>query len=413
MPKGAGDEAYQLTVRPDKGMEIVGSDSAGVFYGVQTLRALLPLEAYRRPSKELSIKATRIADAPRFGYRGLHLDVARNFQSKETVKKLLDLMAFYKLNRFHWHLTDDEGWRVEIPALPELTAVGGRRGHTLDEADRLLPSQGSGPVPDPAASAGSGFYTQEDFIEILRYAGERHIRVIPELDLPGHARAAIKAMEARRHRLTAAGQEEEADRFLLTDPADSSQYESVQMRRGNVVDVGRESTYRFLDVVVGELVDIYSRAGVELKTIHLGGDEVPAGAWEESPACKELAVDADSANARRGQLELHFLRRSRDILARHGIQAACWEDCILPSLDNSANSAGRVLADGGPPLCVYVWNNVWGWGREDAAYRLANAGFDVVLCNATQLYFDLAYEKDTQEPGYYWAGFVSTALCTN
>ena len=136
-----------------------------------------------------------------FRYRGVHLDVARNFQSKATVKKLLDLMAFYKLNRLHWHLTDDEGWRIEIRALPELTDVGARRGHTLDEANHLVPSHGSGPFADDATSPGNGFYSQDDFVEILQYAHARHITVIPELDFPGHARAAIKAMEARHRRL--------------------------------------------------------------------------------------------------------------------------------------------------------------------------------------------------------------------
>ena len=152
-----GDEAYVLTVSPEGGVEIVGSDPAGVFYGVQTLRALLPVESYRQRNHRLEIDAVRIADAPRFHYRGLHLDVVRNFQSKQTVEKLLDLMAFYKLNRFHWHLTDDEGWRIEIKKLPELTEVGGRRGHTLDEADRLVPSHGSGADSRPRTVARQRF----------------------------------------------------------------------------------------------------------------------------------------------------------------------------------------------------------------------------------------------------------------
>ena len=117
-----------------------------MFYGIQTLRCLVPIESYRQKNSEISIDAVRVSDAPRFHYRGLHLDVARNFQTRETVEKLLDLMAFYKLNRLHLHLTDDEGWRIEIKQLPELTKVGGHRGHTLDEAENLIPSLGSGPV---------------------------------------------------------------------------------------------------------------------------------------------------------------------------------------------------------------------------------------------------------------------------
>lgn len=403
--KRKGDEAYVLTVNPERGMEIVGSDRAGVFYGAQTLRALLPVESYRQRNNRIEIGAVRIADAPRFRYRGLHLDVARNFQSKQTVEKLLDLMAFYKLNRLHWHLTDDEGWRIEIKKLPELTAVGGHRGHTLDEADRLVPSHGSGPIPDPALSLGSGFYTQEDIVEILRYAQARHIEVIPEVDLPGHARAAVKAMEAH-YRKRMRRDDTRADEFLLRDPDDKSEYESVQLWRDNVVDVGREASHHFVATVVDELADIYKRAEIPLTCIHLGGDEVPKGAWEKSPACERIPVDVTTKVPRRSQLELYFLNRASEIVAQHAIHPACWEDCLLVDVGDDTRAGYTRRAAGKPTPIAYVWNNVWGWGAEDAAYRLANAGFDVVLCNATHLYFDLSCEKDPAEPGYYWAGFV-------
>jgi hexosaminidase len=402
-----GDEAYVLTATPDGGIEIAGIDSAGVFYGIQTLRCLLPIDSYRQKNSELSIEATRISDAPRFHYRGLHLDVARNYQTRETVEKLLDLMAFYKLNRLHLHLTDDEGWRIEIKQLPELTKVGAHRGHTLDEAANLIPSLGSGPSPDPRKSPGSGYYTQDDFIKILRKAQTRHITVIPELDLPGHARAAIKSMEARHRDMKQQGRDEKNGDLLLHDPADESKYESVQMWRDNVVDVGREDTYRFVDLVVAELSSMYERAGTPLTNLHLGGDEVPKGAWEKSPACQQLAAGTDSPIPRSGQLELHFLDRASEILKRRGIQPACWEDCLLLEAAHDPAAAETRRAAGKPTPTAYVWNNVWGWGQEDGAYRLANAGFDVVLCNATHLYFDLACEKDPLELGYYWAGFVS------
>lgn len=404
-PRQEGEEAYILTASPDGGVQIVGSDPAAVFYGVQTLRALLPIDAYRAARSELTVDAVRIRDAPRFSYRGLHLDVARNFQSKETVEQLLDLMAFYKLNRFHFHLTDDEGWRIQIRALPKLTDVGGRRGHTLDEADFLVPSHGSGPYPDDADSAGSGFYTQDDLIEILQYAHARHIVVIPEIDMPGHSRAAIKAMEARCRHLMENGVPT-ADQFLLREPDDPSEYESVQMWNDNVVDVGREATYRFLAVVVSELSDVYRRAGVPLTTIHLGGDEVPDGAWEKSAACQRIPLVAGSKIPRRGQLEIYFLKRASRILATHSVRTACWEDCLLLEFDEKSSAGNDWRAGELPAPIAFVWNNVWGWGREDAAYHLANAGIDVVLCHATNLYFDLACEKHPSESGYYWAGFV-------
>ena len=368
--------------------------------------AILPIDSYGKKSDEFAVDAMRIVDAPRFQYRGLHLDVARNFQSKESVKKLLDLMAFYKLNRFHWHLTDDEGWRFEVKTLPELTDVGGRRGHDLNETHNLIPSYGSGPSPASATSAGNGFYTQEDLVEILRYANLRHIAVIPEVDLPGHARAAVKAMDARQCKLRQNRESDEAKRFLLQEPGDASKYESVQMWRDNVVDVGRDETYQFVSAVVDELASVYRRAGVPLTSIHLGGDEVPQGVWEKSPACERLPLEVNVTAPRRAQLELYFLDRASKLLTDRSIQPACWEDCLLVDSDKDLAAGDSRRAAGRPAPTAYVWNNVLGWGREDAAYRLANAGFDVVLCNATHLYFDLACEKDPLEPGYYWAGFV-------
>jgi hexosaminidase len=406
--KHSGDEAYTLSISPT-GIQIVGSDAAGVFYGVQSLRALLPIESWRQKSETIPIESILIEDAPRFRYRGLHLDVARNFQAPATVKKLLDAMAFCKLNRFHWHLTDDEGWRIQIEALPELTDVGSRRGQTRDELDRLIPSYGSGPSPDPNVSHGSGFYAREEFVDILRYAYSRHIEVIPELDFPGHARAAVKSMEARHARLQSANAKSKSD-FLLREPNDSSTYESVQLWRDNVVDVGRDDTYEFLDLVIGELAAAYDSAGVPLKCIHLGGDEVPKGVWEKSAACARIVTDQASAVPRSGQLERYFLNRAADLLSRRSIRPACWEDCLLLGLPGASNREAKSTTAETRKInpVAYVWNNVWGWGREDAAYRLANAGYDVVLCNATNLYFDLACEKDPQEPGYYWAGFVGT-----
>jgi hexosaminidase len=213
-------------------------------------------------------------------------------------------------------------------------------------------------------------------------------------------------MEARHRNLRLQGRDEQGGDLLLRDPGDKSKYESVQMWRDNVVDVGREATYRFVELVVAELSSMYERARVPLTSIHLGGDEVPKGAWEKSPACEQLAIGANSPIPRSGQLELHFLDRASKILKRRSIQPACWEDCLLLEAAHDKASGDNRRAAGKSTPTAFVWNNVWSWGQEDAAYRLANAGFDVVLCNATNLYFDLACEKDPLEPGYYWAGFV-------
>jgi len=161
--ESAEAESYTLSIQPSAGIEIQGADAAGVLYGIQSLRALVPIDAYAHAEESLPLAEVVVKDAPRFPYRGLHLDVARNFQGKEAVKKLLDLMAFYKLNKLHMHLADDEGWRLEIEGLPELTRVGAFRGHTLTDEEFLHPAYGSGPFPDPERSHGSGHYSISDF----------------------------------------------------------------------------------------------------------------------------------------------------------------------------------------------------------------------------------------------------------
>jgi hexosaminidase len=377
-----GPEAYSLDIRPDT-ILVRGAGAHGVFNGIQTLAQLLDDDG--------SLPCGRVLDAPRFGYRGMMLDVARHFAPVDTVRRLLDCMARYKLNRLHLHLTDDEGWRLKIDALPELTDIGSKRGIAQDERS-LPPSFGSG--ADVDTSAGTGYYDANDFIAILRYAHARHIEVIPEFNLPGHARAAVLAMRARHDRLRAQGDIEGAERYLLSDPYDASVYESVQLWRDNVICIALPSVDRFIDTVVSHVVALYREAGVPLKAIHTGGDEVPPGAWEGSPAC--CALMRERGWTRVGQLHADFVDRCRAILARHGLAFAGWEETAL------------VYDDGGPGFQVYAWNNAWGSGKEDVAYRLANAGYDVVLANAANLYFDLAYAKDPQEPGYYWAGFVET-----
>ena len=237
-------EAYSLVVDPVQGIRIVGVSPAGVFYGLQSLRSLMPAPT---PRAGLVLPAIRVVDAPRFAYRGFMLDVARNFQSTSSVLRTLDLMARYKLNVFHFHLTEDEGWRIEMPSLPELTTVGARRGHSADSSRALPPAFGSG--GDLNGRWGSGFYSRADYAEILRYAASRHIEVIPEIEMPGHARAAIKAMEAN-------------PQYKLNDPNDRSVYTSAQGWHDNVMNPVLESTYRFIERVVGDLVALHRDAGV-------------------------------------------------------------------------------------------------------------------------------------------------------
>ncbi|WP_283148314.1 family 20 glycosylhydrolase [Silvimonas soli] len=402
---GNSDEAYELEVTA-AGISITGVTAHGVFNGIQSLRQLLPVAAWLNEQPTLAVAAVKVTDAPRFAYRGMHLDVGRNFSSKTTVLRLLEVMALYKLNKFHFHVTDDEGWRVEIPTLPELTEIGSKRGFTLDETDNLVPCFGSG--AEVEGSHGTGYYTRADFIEILRFATERHIEVIPEFDVPGHARAAIKAMNVRYTRLLAEGRVNEAEEYLLTDFDDQSKYESVQLWNDNVICIAKESCYRFIETVVSDIEAMFIEAGAPFKALHTGGDEIPHGAWEGSPICQAFMADKGMKTIQ--ELQDYFLSRFRDILTRHNLAVAGWEEIAL--IKEHQPDGSHKLAPNpkfkDANFRPYIWNNVWGWGQEDIAYQLANAGYKVVLSNVTDLYFDLAYAKDPAEPGYYWGGFIET-----
>jgi hexosaminidase len=265
----------------------------------------------------------------------------------------------------------------------------------------MIPSYGSGPNPDPEASAGSGWYNRETFIEILQYAAKRHIEVIPEIDMPGHARAAIVAMKARHDRYKEDGNDEEASRFRLHEPDDQSKYRSVQNWDDNVVNVCQPSTYRFFETVIDDIVEIYNEANVPLTTIHFGGDEVPDGAWEKSPACNDLIQNTDQLESV-DDLPDYFFERLRKMVAERDLVMAGWEEMALDETD----SGSEPDPDFSEFIRPYVWANVWGSGSEDHAYQLANAGYEVVMSQASNFYFDLAYNKHPEEPGLYWAGFI-------
>lgn len=399
------DEAYTLSITNERGIEIMSYSPAGAFYGMQSLASLFDPEALQQSIAEQRLPCLEMIDQPRFAYRGMHIDVARNFQPKAEILKMLDAMAMYKLNVLHFHFSDDEGWRIEIPGLPELTRVGARRGHTLKENEFLHPSYGSGPVA--GQSSGSGYYTRQDFIEILEYAAARHIRVIPEIELPGHARAAIKSMDARYERLMAEGRPDEARRYLLRDPEDRSTYRSVQWYNDNVVCVALPSTFAFIDKVTDELLAMYRAANAPIETIHLGGDEVPGGVWEKSPVCRQLMKEQQMNST--DELWYFFWTKLDGMMAAKGLAVSGWEEAGLrkTQLDGQAKYIPNPDFTG-KGFRMYVWNNVIGWGAEDLAYRMANAGYKVVLGPVSNLYFDMAYQKHFEEPGYYWGAYTDT-----
>lgn len=399
---GVTHEAYHLDINAN-GIHITGGDAAGVFYGVQSLLALIPAQTYLTPTASVPLSFLQIEDAPRFAFRGLHMDVSRNFQTKETILRFLDLLAFYKVNHFLFYTTEDEGWRLEIDGLPELTEIGAKREHTYGkEAPVLHPAYGSGPIAYQEGRYGSGYYTKADFIEILKYAKERHIKVIPELNLPGHARAAIKAMEARYQRLMKEGKPAEANEYRLIDPNDKSVYLSAQGYRDNVVCVTQESTYRFYEKVVDEIARMYQEAGLPMDVMHAGGDEVPDGAWTKSP----MAARVLKANPTIGDpknLQAYFFRNLVKRLQKRKLTVHGWEEVALLKGADGSYKANPEFAGGS--VVPYIWNNLFDF---DLGYRLANAGYPVVLCNVSNFYFDLAYNNDPKEPGLYWAGFVDT-----
>jgi hexosaminidase len=420
-------EAYALVV-DGKGVSIKGADASGVLHGIETLRQLIPLDAYRlatardhRPGS-LVLPTVEIQDAPLFAYRGMHLDVARHFQSKDMIKKLLDLLAAHKLNKLHFHLSDDEGWRLQIPGLPELTDYGARRGFDPGEARMLHPGLGStasldgsdgiaGKAADDTVAnggiapayqgfeeaslnfvgQGSGYYSTTDFIEILVYARERHIDVVPEFDMPAHGRAAAQSME-RRYDVYRTTDPAAASRYRLLDPEDRTAHTSVQGYVDNLMNPCIESTYAFVEKVEAEVQAMFTAAHTRLVMIHVGGDEPPGARWwSDSPACRRnpQTKDLDDHGTKN-----YFFGRLQRIVSGLGATMTGWDD---------------VVADGGSPLPGFVtmpWSNVWGEGGEDRAYRAANGGRQVILAHATNLYMDLAYEKDPDEPGSDWGGFV-------
>ena len=396
-------DAYELQVT-NAGIVISASSGSGIFYGIQSLLSLLPPDAWKSKQNEISLPNVSVKDAPRFGFRSFVLDVTRNFQPQKQILKLLDLLALYKMNVLHLHFSDDEGWRIEMPSLPELTDIGSKRGYTIDNKANLQSAYGSG--PDINNPYGSGHYSKAEFIEILKDANQRHIQVIPEVETPGHARAAIKAMYARYERLLKAGQKDEAEKYVLNDFEDKSVYSSAQLWNDNVMNVSLPSVYNFIERVVDDLREMYAEAGAPLATIHMGGDEVPAHVWEKSPAYLALKQKDPSIKST-DDLWSYYFTRVNAILKKRNLFLSGWEEAGMRKTKLDGNSLMIPNPEFVPEkFQLDVWNNVLGSGAEDLAYKLAETGYKVVLSCVSNNYFDMAYYKDFEEPGYYWGSFV-------
>ena len=396
-------DAYELQVT-NTGIVINASSGSGIFYGIQSLLSLLPPDAWKGLQQEIPIPNVAVQDAPRFGFRSFMLDISRNFQPQKQILKLLDLLALYKLNVLHLHFSDDEGWRIEMPSLPELTDIGSKRGYTTDNKANLQSAYGSG--PDVNNPYGSGHYSKAEFIEILKYASQRHIEIVPEIETPGHARAAIKSMYVRYERLLKAGQKEEAEKYVLNDFEDASVYYSAQLWNDNVMNVALPGVYNFVERVVDDLREMYAEAGAPLTSIHMGGDEVPAHVWEKSPAYLALKQKDPSIKST-DDLWSYYFTRVNAILKKRNLFLSGWEEAGMRKTKLDGNSLMVPNPDFVPEkFRLDVWNNVLGSGAEDLAYKLAETGYKVVLSCVTNNYFDMAYYKDFEEPGYYWGSFV-------
>ena len=395
--------SYRLVVDA-AGITLTGADREAVFNGAQSLLGLVQIG-------NGSIPFVTIDDTPRFTFRGMHLDVARNFKSVESVKLLLDQMAAYKLNKLHLHLSDDEGWRLEIPSLPELTSVGAVRQFQLDsqgrvsEAGGLMPQLGSGPASD---NEGTGFFSRAQFIELLQYAADREISVIPEFDMPAHARAAVVAMRARAVNL---GDANDVN-TRVDDPLDTSRYLTIQYYDDGILNPCLPGTYNMISSVVNDVKSMYDDAGQVLDVWHMGGDEannifkgggfldedIDRSAWdfpwERSPECATFIQNTAEVSSR-DDLQSYFVNRVSQIVNDAGVPA------LYAYQDIYDNLSAADLAT--PRAGVGYWEPITSGNGYDNINGFSNRGFETVVTVPDFLYFDFPQEVDPAERGYYWA----------
>ena len=377
-------EYYSLRVHDGK-ITILGVTQAALMNGVKTLIAALD------HSKGHRLQNCFVIDWPDFGYRGVMLDIARNFVIKPAnYKRTIDLLAYYKFNAIQFHFTDDEAWRLEIPGFPELTQVSSRRGATTDEKGYLAQIFDGNGNPDDMSQSANGYFTRAEFIDLLRYAWARGIRIIPEIETPGHARAAIVAMKSR------ATNNPNAEQFRLWDDKNESVFTSAQSYHDNVLNVASDDVYRFIDRVVGELQLMYKEAGLKLEIVHLGGDEVPNNAWSKSPDVQALMQREGLKNQH--EVSEYYIKRISDLLAQRKIRIEGWQEVALDHKPEfNAIMTPRVAG-------VNAWSTVG--SRADVPYRLANDGYPVILSNVTNFYMDMGYSWHQNEQGLHWGGKV-------
>ena len=391
------EESYKLSIDENK-ISIEASDRAGALYGLQSLKQLFIASSLENNM----LKHMNISDSPRFSYRGMLLDISRNFYGPDKIKQILDYLSFFKINHLDFRLTDDEGWRLEIPGLEELTEVGSKRAYTKDEFESLIPMYGSGPDIN---STGSGYLSRVDFIEILQYADHRNIKIIPQISYPSHMRSAIISMDVRYQKYMELGNQEEAEKYLLSDPDDESEYYSAQGFDDNIACICRESAFTFYEKVIDEIYLMYQEAGVELNKFGIAADELPYGAWQKSPICDQYMEENSIAGDYNALYEI-MQRRVYDKLSSYNATLTGWDDILLKLTEK--NQAETKIKDffKGDDVLLFVWKNDWGQGRQDMIYKYANLGYKTVMSNSSAFYFDMVDDKDLDNVGLSWSGYA-------
>ncbi|WP_282193865.1 MULTISPECIES: beta-N-acetylhexosaminidase [Alistipes] len=346
-------EAYVLSVRPDR-IDLTGGSPAGVFYGFQTLRQLLPESALRgEKARAIDLPVVEIRDEPRIGYRALLLDVGRHFFGPEEVKSVIDLMAMHKLNRLQWHLTEDQGWRIEIRKYPELT----RRGAWRDRSDLRLAEDGR-PEKDPQPYGG--YYTRQQVREIVRYAADRFIEIVPEIEMPGHAMAALASYP------------------WLGCLGEGYEVPSLWGVKEDVYCAGKDSTFVFLEDVLTEVTDLFP-----YELVHIGGDECPKARWKECPRCQRRMRDEGLGSEE--ELQSYFVRRIERFLASRNRRMVGWDEIRQGGLSETAIVLSRK--------------------REQGLRSALENGNDVIMTPYLNCYFDY-YQGSRETEPLAFGGFL-------
>ena len=350
--EGQASEGYTITVDADRVL-VEATSPAGIFYGIQTIRKAVPVEM----GAVVGFPAGVITDAPRFAYRGAHLDVCRHFFSVDSVKTYIDMLVLHNMNKFHWHLTEDQGWRMEIKQFPKLTEIGSVRNGTMIRKDWNS---------NDSIQYG-GFYTQDECREIVKYAADRYITVIPEIDMPGHMVAAVTAYPE------------------LGCTGGPYEVRTIWGVSEELLCAGNEKVYDFVDKVLDEVMDVFPS-----KDIHIGGDECPKTEWEKCPKCqskiKALGLKKDDRFTAEQKLQAYFTKHVDEYLTKHGRNAIGWDEILEGGVSENAT--------------------VMSWRGESGGIEAARLKHRVIMTPNTYCYFDYYQSKDRDNEPFAIGGFL-------